>query len=172
MREVLLDWVGHVWRRAPSQFRRSVLALTQRMYTAGVVGVVPNRDDAVLLLRHRFRVPYAWGLPGGYIEDRESPNSALARELFEELSLRVEVRAGVLEHELNHASHTISYVVLANPVDEIAPALGAELLDFRFCTADDLPAELQPTHARVLERYWAGAREPRDNLLVLPERLE
>lgn len=168
MREALFDLLGHVWRRAPRQLRRSVLVLTQRTYTAGVVGVVPNRDDRVLLLRHRFRVPYAWGLPGGYLDDAESPNSALAREVLEELSVRVDVRAGVLEHELNHASRTISYVVLANPVDEVRPRLGPELLDHRFCAADDLPEELQPTHARVLERYWAGAREPVDNVWVLP----
>lgn len=168
MREVLFNLVGHAWRRAPRQFRWSVLALTQRMYTAGVVGLVPNRAGAVLLLRHRFRVPYAWGLPGGFLENKESPNTAFARELVEELGLRVEVRPGVLEHELNHSSRTISYVVLANPVDELASQLGPELLDFRFCTSDDLPNELQPTHARVLERYWTGAREPFDNLLVLP----
>lgn len=168
MRHVLFNLVGHVWRSAPRQFRWSVLALTQRSYTAGVVGLVPNRDGAVLLLRHRFRVPYAWGLPGGYLENKESPNAAFARELVEELGLSVEVRKGVLEHELNHKSRTISYVVLAHPVSEVAPELGPELLDFRFCTSDNLPEELQPTHARVLERYWAGAREPCDNLLVLP----
>src|SRR5688572_14978012 len=167
MREALFDLLGHVWRRAPRQLRRSVLVLTQRTYTAGVVGVVPDRDDAVLLLKHRFRVPYAWGLPGGYLESGETPNAAFAREVLEELNLRVEVRAGVLEHELNHRSCTVSYVVLAHAVDRVVPVLGAELLDFRFCTPHTLPEELQPTHARVLERYWAGAREPADNLLVV-----
>jgi len=167
MEDALYDLCAHVWRRAPRQFRRAVLALTQRMYTAGVVGLVPNRDNAVLLLRHRFRVPYAWGLPGGYLESGETPNAAFARELLEELGLRTEVQPGVLEHELNHRSRTVSYVVLANPVDGAAPVLGPELLDFRFCTADQLPDELQPTHARVLERYWAGSCRPIDNLLVL-----
>lgn len=167
MKDALYDLVGQVWRRAPWQFRWGVLALTQRMYTAGVVGIVPNRDNAVLLLKHRFRVPYAWGLPGGYLESGETPNAAFAREVLEELRLLVEVRAGVLEHELNHRSSTVSYVVLAHPIDEAAPVLGAELLDFRFCTPDTLPEQLQPTHARLLERYWAGGRAPVDNLLVV-----
>lgn len=167
MKDALYDLVSRVWRRAPWQFRWGVLALTQRMYTAGVVGVVPNRDNAVLLLRHRFRVPYAWGLPGGYLDSGETPNAAFAREVLEELGLRVDVRAGVLEHELNHRSCTVSYVVLANPIDRAAPVLGPELLDFRFCSPENLPGELQPTHARMLERYWAGGREPSDNLLVV-----
>lgn len=159
--------LGHVWRRGPRFLRHAVLALTQRSYTAGVVGLVPNKDDAVLVLRHRFRVPYAWGLPGGYLESGETPNQAFARELREETGIEVEVCEGVLEHELNHRSRTVSYVVLATPIDRELPRLSHELLDFHFCTPENLPDEMQPTHRALVERYWQKAHEPIDNLLVV-----
>ena len=167
MKHAFFDLAGQVWRRSPRTLRRGVLYLTQRVYTVGVVGLVPNHDGAVLVLRHRFRVPHAWGLPGGYLENGETPNQAFARELLEETGVPVEVCAGVLEHELNHATNTISYVVLAKPTDLKPPRLGREALDFRFCTPENLPDEMQPTHAAFLRRYWGRAREPVDNLLVL-----
>jgi len=159
--------LGHVWRRAPRPVRGGVLALTQRSYTAGVVGLVPNKDDAVLVLRPRFRVPYAWGLPGVFLEGGETPNQAFARELREETGINVEVCAGVLEHELNHRSRSVSYVVVAIPIDAELTQLSPELVDFRFCTPDTLPQELQPTHRALVERYWAKAQDPIDNLLVV-----
>ena len=166
MKDEFFELAGEVWRRSPRTLRRGVLYLTQRVYTVGVVGLVPNHDGAVLVLRHRFRVPYAWGLPGGYLENGETPNQAFARELLEEIGMPVDVCAGVLEHELNHATNTISYVVLAKPSDRKPPRLGGEVLDFRFCTPENLPDEMQPTHAAFLQRYWAQARGPVDNLLV------
>lgn len=159
--------LGHVWCRAPKALRRGVLAVTQRSYTAGVVGLVPNKEDAVLVLRHRFRVPYAWGLPGGYLEGGETPNQAFARELLEETGTRIEVRAGVLEHELNHRTRTISYVVVATPIDTELSRLSHELLEFRFCTPENLPDEIEPSHRELLERYWAKLQNPIDNLLVV-----
>lgn len=157
-----------LWRRSPGFVRQGVLRLTQRTYTLGVVGLVPDEQNAILLLRHRFRVPYSWGLPGGYLEAGETPGEALARELEEEVGIRLEPRPGVLEHELNHATRCISYFVLMStlsaPVLRVNPA---ELLDYRFCTLDSLPGGLQPSHAEVLRRYWREQASPTQNLVVM-----
>lgn len=51
------------------------------------------RDGQVLLVhRHPARrwYPDVWDLPGGHVEDGESPLAALARELHEELDVRVD----------------------------------------------------------------------------------
>jgi 8-oxo-dGTP pyrophosphatase MutT (NUDIX family) len=47
------------------------------------------RDGKALLAVHGHRGPRKWGLPGGRIERRESPEAALVRELEEELDLRL-----------------------------------------------------------------------------------
>lgn len=149
--------------------RQSLLRLTQRTYTVGVVGLVPNEHNAILLLRHRFRVPYSWGLPGGYLEAGETPGDAMARELEEEVGIHAEPLPGVLEHELNHATRCISYVVVMSTPRGAVPRLNpSELLDCRFCNLENLPDGLQPTHAALVRRYWQEQPSPAQNLVMVP----
>ncbi len=52
-----------------------------------------RRDDRVLMChRHPNRgwIPNLWDLPGGHIEESETPPQALARELREELGIDIE----------------------------------------------------------------------------------
>lgn len=53
-----------------------------------VVGLI-IRDDKILIGQHRPDQPMAlqWEFPGGGIEPNESPEQALARELYEELGI-------------------------------------------------------------------------------------
>ena len=58
--------------------------------TFGVKGVIPHPDDdlQVLLIRNTYGNPTIWNLPGGgYRPKREAPESAIEREIREELSL-------------------------------------------------------------------------------------
>ncbi len=57
-----------------------------------VVAVLTDQEDQHLLLLHEFRLEQGraiYGLPGGLIEDGESPVECLARELAEETGLRL-----------------------------------------------------------------------------------
>ena len=58
-----------------------------------VVAAVVRREGRVMLCQRRPEVHNGlkWEFPGGKIEPGESPEAALARELSEELALRVEV---------------------------------------------------------------------------------
>lgn len=110
---------------------------TRPRFTAGVIGVVQNEKDEVLLVEHVFHVPDAWGLPGGWIERRESPLDALKRELREELGLQVEVLQPLLIQPAYRSTHLdIAFVCRAkNDVQHVC----AELLDYRWAAPDDLP---------------------------------
>jgi len=57
------------------------------------VGAVVLREDGAVLLVRRARPPAmgSWTLPGGKVEDGETPEHAIAREVLEETGLRVEV---------------------------------------------------------------------------------
>ncbi len=77
------------------------------------VGILTNSDHQVLLmLRHKQGRRYAT-LPGGGIEDGETPAQACAREFLEEVNLVIEIHEelAVLEN-LNNLEHyfRVSYV--------------------------------------------------------------
>jgi 8-oxo-dGTP diphosphatase len=66
-----------------------ILADTGDQVRAGVPAVVPL---AVVLVRRRFEpLSGQWSLPGGLVEVGETLHAALAREMFEETGLAVEV---------------------------------------------------------------------------------
>lgn len=82
-------------------------AAPARPVTRVAVGVLVRGDGAVLLADRPAGKPYAahWEFPGGKIEDGESVEAALARELREELDLLI-ARSDpwvVLEHDYPHA---------------------------------------------------------------------
>lgn len=60
-----------------------------RMPRAATVVVVNERDEVLMLRRHRFVVDrWVWELPGGYVEDREDGAATAAREVEEETGWR------------------------------------------------------------------------------------
>ena len=52
--------------------------------------MVFNAEGEVLLLKHAMRPYSAWGLPGGFIDRGEQPETAIKRELLEEAGIELE----------------------------------------------------------------------------------
>ena len=88
--EGLLLWLWKVLP-LPTGLRRAYLRLTHPRFLIGVMALIRDQEGRVLILEHTYRRRYQWGLPGGYLQAREHPAEGLARELAEELGLRVEV---------------------------------------------------------------------------------
>jgi 8-oxo-dGTP diphosphatase len=78
-----------------------------RPVTEVAVGVLVRADGCFLLAQRPAGKPYEgyWEFPGGKLEAGESVEAALARELDEELGIRVQtiVRWRTLEHDYPHA---------------------------------------------------------------------
>ncbi len=53
------------------------------------VAVVAMRQDQILLLRHRYRSRYPWGLITGFVERGESVEEAAVREIAEETGVQL-----------------------------------------------------------------------------------
>jgi 8-oxo-dGTP diphosphatase len=57
----------------------------------GALVVVVDDRRRFLMVEHLFRPDQPWGLPGGWVNRRESPQATAKRELMEETSLEVEI---------------------------------------------------------------------------------
>jgi len=79
-----------------------------RHFTAS--GVVLNEQNEVLLVKHKKLGK--WIYPGGHLEQNETPDECVAREVFEETNLKVEI-IDTRNHEL--ADESIGVSVLHNP---------------------------------------------------------
>lgn len=124
------------------------LRLTRVHFTAGAVGVVFNAEGKILLVEHVFHPEHPWGLPGGWIERRESPQDTLVRELQEETGLIVRDMLPVLIERSEYKKH-LNIAFICYTQNDVQ-ALSAELLDYRWAAIDRLPA-MSPFHKAAVE---------------------
>lgn len=76
--------------RLPSPAKRLLTRAREARFLVGVLGVVLDENDRVLLFKHTYRPFAPWGLPSGWVRLRESPSEAITREIEEESGLQVE----------------------------------------------------------------------------------
>jgi 8-oxo-dGTP diphosphatase len=116
-----------------------------------VVAAVIERQDRRLLIGQRRRddtSPLKWEFPGGKMEDGETPETALARELKEELgaTLRKSAPIGRVVHKyadtpdeleiLFFAAEISEADLIPGPFETIAWVLPKELGDYDFLAAN------------------------------------
>ena len=131
------------------------------IHAAGIILRVP--DGRVLLLRRSGQGDHAgkWALPGGKIEDGETPEQAVARECREEIG---PVSYGALRQVARTKNDTVDYITfLADIGRPFRPNLNDEHTDAVWAQPSDPPVPLHPgvsatfreIHA-MLERESAG----------------
>lgn len=81
--------IGRIWSKTPRRVRLRIIRTSQNKFTASVAAIVVNDERKVLLLDHVLRPISNWGLPGGFIDAAEQPETAINRELFEETGLEL-----------------------------------------------------------------------------------
>jgi 8-oxo-dGTP pyrophosphatase MutT (NUDIX family) len=96
-----------IWRHFPPRLAGFMKMLLTTRWTVGAVAVIlddKTNPTEVLLVEHSYRIKGTWGLPGGALESglasprraraRREDNvleSALRREIFEELGIEIEI---------------------------------------------------------------------------------
>jgi 8-oxo-dGTP diphosphatase len=116
-----------------------------------VVAAVIERSDRRLLIGQRRQTdtsPLKWEFPGGKVEEGETPEAALARELKEELgaTLRKSVPIGRVVHKYAETQEQLEILFFAaeiaeaeltpRPFEKIAWVLPKELADYDFLAAN------------------------------------
>jgi ADP-ribose pyrophosphatase YjhB (NUDIX family) len=74
----------------PKNLQLFVMRFLQDQFLVGVIGIIFNDQNEILLFKHTYR-SHAWSLPGGYLKSGEHPREALEREIKEESGLVVSV---------------------------------------------------------------------------------
>ncbi len=104
--------------------------------TLGVAAVIFNEHGQVLLVEHIFHPMYPWGLPGGWVDAREHPETAILRELKEEIYATATIDQ-LLLCELVTPSH-LDFAYLCT-INEQVERVSNELLDFGWFSPQQLP---------------------------------
>jgi 8-oxo-dGTP pyrophosphatase MutT (NUDIX family) len=138
-----------VGRRAPAPPPRG-LGSPRPMSAHRVVCAALVRDGRVLLGHRspgRRWYPDVWDLPGGHVDHGESPAAALAREVHEELGVRIEPPAAPPDAVLSDADLDLSAWVIRTWDGEVTNAAADEHDELRWVDAADL-AGLRLAHPR------------------------
>lgn len=155
----LLLWL---WKSLPlsRRMRMNAMWLMNSKFWVGVIGVVIDEQNRILVLNHSYRSISPWALPSGSAHKGEQPQEAIVREIWEEVRLRVEVVALVDVHS-HPPFPLLDLTFLLRPVGPVPDPLvptDAEIAACGFFWLDQLPAKLPDPQPDLVERAVAIAK--------------
>ncbi len=122
---------------------------------APTTDVVIYEESRGVVLIERRNEPHGFALPGGFVDEGESVESAAVREMFEETGLHVTLTGllGVYSHpQRDPRSHTLSVVFVGRATNPHALCAGDDAAKADFYSLDALPP-LVFDHAKVLADF-------------------
>ena len=138
---------------------RKLLYRALRVRTRGAKAMVFNPRGELLLIRNSYGPTHLFVLPGGGIGRRETPEAAAAREVREEVGLKVRQLARVSEH-LNTREGKRDTIFLFNAVADGSPRIdNREVEEARFFALDALPENVSDSRLRRIAEF-RGERTP------------
>jgi ADP-ribose pyrophosphatase YjhB (NUDIX family) len=156
---------GRPARLRPHRWLTAVLRPIWRMrrgLTLGAQGAVIDGEGRMLLVRHSYRS--GWWFPGGGVEWGETLETALARELEEEVGVTLTAPAalhGVFSNFGNFPGDHIAVFVVRHWQRRDNYRKRGEIAEARMFARRDLPEQIDPgTHARIAEIFDGAARNP------------
>lgn len=127
-------------------------ALFQRPMTLGVRGLIIDKEDRVLLVKHTYVSGFY--LPGGGVETGETILQALERELFEECAVSLKSPPLLYNIYLNKRSSSRDHValfVIRNFCDEGPRLPDKEIAEVKYFPVDQLPDDATPATQRRID---------------------
>lgn len=131
---------------------------------APTVDVVIYEPQKGIVIVRRANEPHGYALPGGFIDEGESAETAARREMKEETCLDVELLGllGVYSRpDRDPRRHTITTAFVGKPLDPGALRAGDDAAAVAFYPLDQLPAPIVFDHAKIISdfcQYLAGER--------------
>lgn len=150
---MLTEFLGAVWRRLPDSLRRRLVRTGQRRFTVTAGAIIFDDEGRVLLLEHVFRPDGGWGIPGGFLSKGEQPETALRREMREEIGVELD-QVEVLFARTLSRPRQIEIYFRARAIGTPQPC-SFEIRKAAWFSMDDLPAELSKDQRRLIQRALA-----------------
>ncbi len=136
----------------PPRVRWALVSLFVPKFAVGVVGVVFNAQNEILLFHHTYRGKrFPWGLPGGWLDPREDPAQGIVREMREETGLTVEVvRPLLIENAVLFRRLDLMYLCKITAGDF---RTSSEVDAIQYFSRATLPAMLHTQRASILRLF-------------------
>ena len=147
---MLTEFLGTIWRRLPGVARRRLVRMGQRRFTVTAGAMIFDEEGRILLLDHVFRPDSGWGIPGGFLSKGEQPETALRRELREEIGVELEGVEMLFARTLPRPRQ-IEIYFRARAIGTPQPC-SFEIRTAEWFTLDQLPAELSKDQRRLIQR--------------------
>lgn len=144
----MMETARKIWKFVPYRVRLLLIRTFQDKFTVSVVALVENDAGMVLVLDHYLRPGSTWGLPGGFIEPKEPPETAIKRELKEETGLDI---VNVTLLEIRTIRRHIEILFRAKAEGE--PVIGSrEIRGAGWFPADSLPEDMSDHQKETVRR--------------------
>ncbi|EPR42415.1 NUDIX hydrolase [Desulfovibrio sp. X2] len=138
--------------------------------TVDVVVYLPWRG---VVLVERRNAPLGWALPGGFVDEGETVETAAVREASEETGLDVEL-SGILgvysRPDRDPRHHTMSVVFTALPKTPGDPTGGDDASSAVYFPLDALPSPIVFDHAEILRDFAHTIAHANRYVLGTPSR--
>ena len=120
-------------------------------------GLVTDETGRLLLVRRSVDPGRGeWALPGGFVETRESPEAAAAREIEEETSLNVSGPRLIGIIHQNSEFYGTSLLIIGYHFEMFAGEIepGDDASEARFFAPDELPPLAFESHRRLVDIFF------------------
>ncbi|CAM4454032.1 MAG: 8-oxo-dGTP diphosphatase [Legionellaceae bacterium] len=115
------------------------------------IGIIFNEKNEILVALRAANADWGgyWEFPGGKIEEGETSEKALIRELFEELDIEVITLSPFLVVEHDYQKHKILLHVF-KVIDFLRQPIGKEGQELRWVMLDELPSLKFPSGNQII----------------------
>jgi len=118
--------------------------------------IIELPGDRIVLIERK-NPPHGWALPGGFIDEGESAETAAVREAREETGLHIKLIRQFhtySEPGRDPRFHTLSVVFIASA--DGTPVAGDDAENTKIFSTNYLPEKLAFDHGQILEDYLTG----------------
>jgi 8-oxo-dGTP diphosphatase len=118
------------------------------------VSIIAIKENKIVLIKRGIEPSKgSWALPSGFMESGEKPEETALRELYEETSLKGEVKdlLGVYSHDVEIYGSLVTIIILVRITEGYIKA-GDDALDAKFFDFKEIPAMKHDFYNTAIEK--------------------